>query len=130
MAHRILAVDDNEIMRQVYMDLLSEEGYDVTVARDGKEGLSALKRAVPDLILLDIDMPDLSGWEVLEIIRATPEWRDIPTIMVTVLPEPPASEEDSYPRHDCYLTKKKTGNDLLALVQQGLNGELNQRGAD
>ncbi len=124
MAQRVLAVDDEIVMREVYEYVLADAGYEVTVARDGREALVALGREVPDLILLDVKMPNLSGWETLEVIRTTSEWRGIPVVMVSALPEPPGDEVDASRRYDCYLTKKKTGNDLLVLVDQALNGAL------
>ncbi len=124
MAQRVLAVDDEIVMREVYEYVLADAGYEVTVARDGREALVALGREVPDLILLDVKMPNLSGWETLEIIRTTSEWQGIPVVMVSALPEPPGDEVDASRRYDCYLTKKKTGNDLLVLVDQALNGAL------
>ena len=130
MSHCILAVDDLPGMREVYYALLSEEGYEVMVAKDGHEALSLLESQSPDLILLDIDMPGLTGWEVLETVRSNGEWQEIPVIMVTALTEPPSIERDSYTHYDCYVTKKQTGNDLLELVEQALSGDLPRPAAD
>ena len=124
MPKRTLAVDDNAVMRDVYLHLLSDEGYVLTVASDGWAALEALGAYTPDLVLLDIVMPKLSGWEVLETIPSTREWHDIPVLMVTGLIETSAAEADGYPRYDCYLTKKKTGKDLLVLVDKALEGTL------
>jgi len=117
---RVLVVDDTEIIRDVYWYVLREAGYDVTLARNGPEALRALRARTPDLILLDIDMPKLSGWETLAIIRSTEEWRDIPVIILSVLVEPSVSERGRYPRYERYVSKKMTGNDLLQLVKQAL----------
>jgi len=121
-AKRILAVDDNHVMLDVYSHLLTEEGYEVTIAKDGVQALKALEVEDPDLVLLDIEMPNISGWQVLEIMRSRVEWHEIPVIMVTALIEPSATEEESHPEYDCYVTKKATGGELLTLVAEALEG--------
>jgi len=78
----------------------------------------------PDLILLDVDLPRMSGWQVLKKIRQRVDWHEIPVLMVTALLEPSTAEQERYPRYDCYVTKKKTGQDLLLLVGQALEGSL------
>ena len=122
MGKRILTIDDDAVMCEVYKYVLTEEGYDVTVVRDGRKALAELRVKTPDLILLDIKMPNMSGWEVLEVIRTTPEWQDIPVVMVSALPEPSSDDVQTSRRYDCYVTKKKTGNELLVLVDQALKG--------
>ncbi len=124
MSQCLIAADDDPVIREVYQYVLGDAGYDVTVVRNGRQVLAALHTLTPDLILLDIKMPDLSGWEVLEVIRTTPEWQDIPVVMVSALPEPPSDNVDASRRYDCYVTKKKTGNELLVLVDQALKGTL------
>ena len=124
MTQRLIAADDDPVMREVYQYVLGDAGYEVTVVRNGRQVLAALHTQTPDLVLLDIKMPDLSGWEVLEVIRTAPEWQDIPVVMVSALPEPPNDDVDASRRYDCYVTKKKTGNELLVLVDQALKGML------
>ena len=124
MGKRILAADDDAVMCEVYQYVLSDAGYEVTVVRDGREALAALREKSFHLVLLDIKMPGVSGWGTLEVIRTTPEWQDIPVVMVSVLPEPPSEDVEPSRRYDCYVTKKKTGKDLLMFVDQALNGVL------
>ena len=62
---------------------MRQAGYDVRVARSGDEALEALSNAAPDLVLLDIMIPGPNGYEICKKIRANPEWRDIPVIMLT-----------------------------------------------
>jgi CheY-like chemotaxis protein len=109
-------------MREIYSRVLSEAGYEVIMAANGTEALKTLETAKPDLMLLDIEMPNLSGWQVLETMRSRVETRDIPVVLVTGLVEPSAVELASKPRYDCYVTKKTTGKELLALVEQVLAG--------
>jgi len=66
---QVLVVDDDEVIRLLCADLLSDMGYEVTCAADGQEAVSHLKRAVFDLVLLDLDLPLLRGQEVLQIMR-------------------------------------------------------------
>ena len=120
MGQRILAVDDNPVMRDIYMHVLGAAGYEVLMASNGSEALKVLEAEDPDLVLLDIEMPIMSGWQLLEIMRARMEWEDIPVLLVTALLEPSALELASTPRYDCYLTKKTTGKDLLQLVEHVL----------
>ncbi len=124
MSQRILAADDDAVMREIYQYVLTGTGYEVTVVPDGREALAALRAKAFHLVLLDIKMPGVSGWAVLEVIRSTPEWQDIPVVMVSALPEPPSDNVDASRRYDCYVTKKKTGNELLVLVDQALKGTL------
>ena len=124
MAKRILAVDDNHVMLDVYSHLLTEEGYEVTIAKDGAQALKALEVEDPDLVLLDIEMPNISGWQVLEIMRSRVEWHEIPVIMVTALIEPSDDSCETLPEYNLYVTKKTTGKELLLLVEQGLDGTL------
>ena len=78
---KILVVEDDESQRLLYRDELTEAGYEVLLAANGKEALKRLVEAKPDLIILDIIMPEMDGMEVLgRIIR---EYRDIPIILNT-----------------------------------------------
>ena len=78
----ILVVDDSSANLQLCKGLLSAE-YDVRLAKSGKMALMALDRLSPDVILLDIEMPDMTGFEVLEEINKNPNTKDIPVIFVT-----------------------------------------------
>ncbi len=122
MAKRILAVDDNAVILDVYIQLLTQEGYEVTAAKDGSQALKALEAGNPDLVLLDIEMPNMSGWQLLEIMRSRVEWHKIPVIMVTALMESSVSGDGVHPEYDCYVTKKTTGGELLTLVAEALEG--------
>ncbi len=113
---RILAVDDVPLIREAYRYILSAKGYEVTVAADGVEALCALEAELPDLVLLDIDLPRLSGWKVLEAIRSRDEWHEIPVVINSVLPEASKREHGVDPRYDVYLDKKATGQELLSLI--------------
>jgi len=82
-AHRILIVDDEDQIRGVVADFLGDEGFLVIQAASGKDGLAALTLGTPDLILLDVGLPDMSGYDVCKKIREQPATRHTPVIMFT-----------------------------------------------
>jgi response regulator RpfG family c-di-GMP phosphodiesterase len=82
--YRILAVDDEYINTQLIKSSLRED-YDILTAVSGYEAIDLLKQYMPDLILLDVMMPDMSGFEVCKIIKADPALADIPVIFLTAL---------------------------------------------
>ncbi len=83
MAKKILIVEDEEIILNLLQKKLSQEGYEVSVARDGDAGLKMMKQIKPDLILLDIVMPKMGGFEVMEEMGKEPELKKIPIIIVS-----------------------------------------------
>ncbi len=86
MTQRIMIVDDSQLNIDILKDALSEE-YKLMVAMDGAQALERLEKVQPDLILLDIMMPKLNGYETLERIQAHPQWKDIPVIFLTAQTE-------------------------------------------
>ena len=80
---RILVVDDDPGLRQLYKTVLSRQGYDIRVAASGADALMSLEMAIPDVILLDLAMPDMDGITLLRLIRRTPEWAKVPVIVLT-----------------------------------------------
>lgn len=83
MAKKILIVEDEEIMYTLLQKKLTAEGYDVSVSRDGEEGLKKIKEGKPDLILLDIVMPKKGGFEVMEEMQKNESLRNIPIIIIS-----------------------------------------------
>jgi two-component system, cell cycle response regulator DivK len=83
MTKRILVVEDQADNRQILRDLLTSEGYRVIEAQDGEEGVRAARDERPDLILMDIQLPLLDGYEATRRIKADPALRAIPIIVVT-----------------------------------------------
>ncbi len=83
MAKRILLVEDNAQSRSIGRAKLTEAGYDVTEAGDGVEALKALEAGVPDLILLDLMMPLMDGYKVLQMVKTNPRTRDVPVIILS-----------------------------------------------
>ena len=80
---KILLVEDEEIMIGLLQRKLTQEGYEISVARDGEEGLKTMKEIKPDLILLDIIMPKMGGFEVMEEMNKNKELKKIPVIVIS-----------------------------------------------
>ena len=82
---RILAIDDNADIRELIAFILRRENYEVSTASNGMAGLEMIKGAKPDLIILDVVMPEFSGYDVLEAVRSdkSSKIRDIPVLMIT-----------------------------------------------
>lgn len=85
MAKKLLIVEDELTLSQVLSDKFLQEGFDVKTASDGQEGLDAAVSWRPDLILLDVVMPVMDGMTMLRKLRATPEGKDVPVILLTNL---------------------------------------------
>ncbi len=82
---RILLVEDDDVLANVYVVRLQAEGFDVRRVSNGEEALAAALSYHPDLVLLDVMMPKVSGFDVLDILRNTPETADLKVIMLTAL---------------------------------------------
>ena len=80
---RILIIEDNELVADVYEKQLRSEGFDVDVARDGESGLELYGRRKPDLVLLDLMLPQLGGVEVLSTIRSQSGARELPVVVLS-----------------------------------------------
>ncbi len=83
MPSRILIIDDAPANIQTLSTILKERGYDINIATNGRQGLEVLERIRPDLILLDIMMPEMDGFETCQRIKASTAWREIPIIFLT-----------------------------------------------
>jgi two-component system, cell cycle response regulator DivK len=83
MMPKILLVEDNELNRDMLSRRLTRKGYDVLIAKDGAEGVAVAAAERPDLILMDMSLPVLDGWEATRQLKATPETRSIPVIALT-----------------------------------------------
>ncbi len=83
--HTILVIDDEPVMHHILEGLLSPEGYSFVFANSGVEAIEKIADVDPDLILLDIMMPGMSGFEVCRHLRADRNWQNIPVILITAL---------------------------------------------
>ena len=105
--YKILLVEDDEALAQMYMMRLQAEGFDVSHVANGEEALSAAVKYRPDLILLDAMMPKISGFDVLDILRNTPETANVRIIMLTALSQPKDKERAESLGVDDYLVKSQ-----------------------
>ncbi len=80
---RLVYVEDEQEMIDLVRLILSRKGIEVIGANGGREGLDAIRQHIPDLVLLDLMMPDMDGWDVYQQMKAEPKTRDIPVIVVT-----------------------------------------------
>lgn len=82
---KILLVEDDQLLLRMYQQAFEGEGFTVATAPDGKEGLAEAERFMPDLIMMDIMMPNMNGLDVLDKLKGNPKTKNIPVIMLTNL---------------------------------------------
>lgn len=104
---KILLVEDDEALAQVYKARLEAEGFEVRHENNGENALSAAVEYRPDLMLLDVMMPKISGFDVLDILRNTPDTVNIRIIMLTALSQPKDKERAEGLGVDDYLVKSQ-----------------------
>ncbi|MBR2989373.1 response regulator [Candidatus Saccharibacteria bacterium] len=121
---KVMLVEDDKSLREIYSIRLVAEGYEVVSAGDGEEALAMAVKERPDLIVSDVMMPKISGFDMLDILRSTPETKDIKVIMMTAL-----SSEDQRQRGESlgankYLVKSQVGiEDVINAVHEVLEGD-------
>jgi CheY-like chemotaxis protein len=116
MADRILVVDDEEINRELLEGILAPDGYRIAFSADGTSALHAVRASRPDLVLLDLLMPGMSGLEVCRRLKDDPDVSDIPIIVVTALGQVAAKEAALTRGADDFVTKPVQADDLRARV--------------
>jgi DNA-binding response OmpR family regulator len=117
---RVLVVDDEPNIVMSLEFLMARAGFEVQVARNGREALDALEGAAPDLLLLDVMMPELDGYEVCERIRARPEWNGTKIVMLTARGREVERERGLALGADAYVTKPFSTRDLVDKVKHML----------
>jgi DNA-binding response OmpR family regulator len=120
MGKRVLVVDDEPNIVMSVEFLMKRAGFEVEVARNGREALTALEGTPPDLILLDVMMPEFDGYEVCERIRARPDWNATKIIMLTARGREVEKERGLALGADAYVTKPFSTRDLVEQVKQML----------
>jgi DNA-binding response OmpR family regulator len=104
---KILLVEDDDALANVYQTRLTAEGFDVRRVPNGEDALAAALGYKPDLILLDVMMPKVSGFDVLDILRNTPETTNVKVIMLTALSQDSDKERAESLGVDDYLVKSQ-----------------------
>lgn len=102
---KVLIVDDDAFLSGIYATKLDLEGFEVATAHDGEEGLKAAEKSTPDIILLDVLMPKLDGFETLKRLKADPVLKDVPVIMLTNLGQKEDVEKGLQEGAEDYLIK-------------------------
>ncbi len=120
----ILVVEDSPTQSMYLKFLLEENGYAVHLARDGREGLDSAKRKRPQLIISDVMMPRMTGYEICRAIKDDPEPSAIPLILLTTLSDPEDILKGVEAKADFYLTKPFDETALLSRVRDILNHAL------
>ena len=87
MAKKILLIEDDSFLSEIYVAKFQESGFEVVVAHDGAMGLAKIKEQAPDLILLDIVMPNMDGFEILNAVKKDPSIQHIPVVILSNLGE-------------------------------------------
>lgn len=123
MGSRVLVVDDDPAIRRILSQTLELEDYEVTGAADGEEALEMISGEMPDVVILDVMMPRMHGFDVLRQIRHNPETRDLPVILLTAK----SSAEDTWEGWregvDYYMTKPFDVEELIRFLSYVLSGE-------
>jgi two-component system cell cycle response regulator DivK len=117
MSKRILVVDDQEDLRGVLRDLLAGSGYTVIEAADGEAGVTKAKSERPDLILMDIQMPVIDGYEATRRIKVDPNLKSIPIVAVSSFAMKGDEEKARAAGCDHYVTKPYSPMQLLRLIR-------------
>ena len=124
MKKRVVCVEDEPEIIDLIRLILGRKGFDLTGATGGLEGLETIRRVKPDLVLLDLMMPDMDGWEVYQQMKADPELKSIPVIVVTAKAQ---SIDKILGLHiakvDDYVTKPFGPQELLQSVERVLSAK-------
>jgi DNA-binding response OmpR family regulator len=117
---KIMVVDDESDILFTVGQMLEMSGYDVVKVDDGKKCLDELEKAIPDLVLLDIMMPEISGWDVAAKIKENPKWNDIPIIFLTAKVDTMSIDMGGLASED-YIVKPFDIKDLKERIEKILN---------
>jgi len=120
MKQTILVIEDQEDNRRIFRDLLTSAGYDVIEAVNGVEGVSAAETHHPDLILMDIQLPGIDGYEATRRIKANPNLQKIPIIVVTSYALSGDDVKAFEAGCDAYVAKPFSPRELLAKIRKYL----------
>ncbi len=124
---KIMLVEDDNNLREIYEARLLAEGYEIISAKDGEEALSLAMKEKPDLIISDVMMPKISGFDMLDLLRSTPETRDTKVIMMTALSQAEDKNRADKLGADRYLVKSQvTLEDVAKVAKEVLDGQSDQ----
>jgi len=115
----LLIVDDEEMNLQIMEDLL-EDDFEIKMVSNGKECLDSVKERIPELILLDVNMPVMTGIETCKLLKTEPQYKDIPVIFISALALPSEEAAGYAAGGDDYLTKPFSENQLMDKINYWL----------
>jgi two-component system cell cycle response regulator DivK len=121
MSKKVLVVEDQEDNRKIIRDLLTTRGFEVIEAINGVEGLQLARSQQPDLILMDIQLPGMQGYEVIKLIKAEQNLKDIPIFVVTSYAMSGDAGKAFKAGCNAYFAKPYSPRELLAKIQEILN---------
>ena len=127
MSRHVLIVDDDAMIGQFLVDVLDGKGFTVTVARNGKEGLEAARSQKPDLILLDVMMPELNGFEVCEALRRDAALEAIPVVMLTAMENQKLNALAFEAGAEVCMTKPFQPDRLINIINLALDNAVRKR---
>ena len=119
-ARTILYIEDNEYNRKIVRQLLGRTSYQLVEAVDGESGVALAQQLVPQLILMDVQLPKMSGLDATRALKADPRTSGIPIIVITSFALSGDREKAAVAGADNYLAKPYSPRELLALVRQYL----------
>ncbi len=118
---KVMVVEDDAALREIYSIRITAEGYEVVSAGDGEEALAMAVREKPNLILSDVMMPKISGFDMLDILRSTPETAGIKVVMMTALSSDDQRQRGERLGADRYLVKSQVGiEDVINTIHEVL----------
>jgi two-component system, cell cycle response regulator DivK len=115
---KILLIEDNEFNRKIVRDLLARQPYDLLEAHDGEAGVAAARRDIPDVIVMDVQLPKLSGLDATRAIRSHPETAKIPIIVVTSFALSGDDKKAMDAGASAYLAKPYSPRQLLDTIRK------------
>lgn len=129
---RVLIVDDDQTLCDMYAERLQVEGFEVIVAHNGEEGAAKAVEYLPDVILLDLMMPKVNGFNTLEILKSTQETKDIPVLLLTALIQEENKQRGLQAGAEDYIIKSESMpgtvidkiKEVVARAQQRKSGQL------
>jgi chemosensory pili system protein ChpA (sensor histidine kinase/response regulator) len=121
---QVLVVDDSISVRKVVSNFLLQHGWQPTIARNGIEALERIREEKPDLVLLDVEMPRMNGFEVLQALQSQPEFQDIPVVMLTSRSADKYREKASQLGARGFMTKPFKEDEAVELIRSMISGRI------
>ena len=115
---KILIADDNENIREALTSILEDEGYALWIAKDGAEALRKVREISPDIIILDVTMPEISGYDVCRTIKNDPDLKKIFVLMLSAKGQATEQEHGKEAGADEYMVKPFSPSEILARINK------------